>query len=116
MTSLRLYTDEDIYGAVPGKLREAGLDVATTAEARRLGQFDRSQLEWAAQQRRVLLTFNVALFTQVHDDWSFRSLHHAGIIVSEQRPIGDLLRRLRALAKARGAEEMRDRLEYLGDW
>jgi hypothetical protein len=42
--------------------------------------------------------------------------HHAGIIVSSQRPIGDVIRRLLHLASALDAESMRDRLEFLTDW
>ena len=116
MIPIRLYTDEDVYGSVALKLRERGLDAMSTPEANRLGASDLSQIEWAAQQGRVLLTFNVAHFTRLHDEWLSRSQHHSGIIVSSQRPIGDLLRRARALASSLGAEEMRDRLEFLSNW
>jgi hypothetical protein len=42
--------------------------------------------------------------------------HHAGLVVSKQRPIGDALRRLIHLGKTLGAEDMQDRLEYLSNW
>jgi hypothetical protein len=42
--------------------------------------------------------------------------HHAGIVVSSQRPIGDMLRRLLRLANTLNATAMQDRLEFLGDW
>jgi hypothetical protein len=42
--------------------------------------------------------------------------HRAGIIVSDRRPLGDLLRRVRRLARTLTAEGMGDRLEYLSDW
>ena len=42
--------------------------------------------------------------------------HHAGIVVSSQRPIGEVIRRLLHLASALDAESMRDRLEFLSDW
>lgn len=42
--------------------------------------------------------------------------HHAGIIVSFQRPIGDMLRRLLHLANVLDADTMLDRLEFLSDW
>jgi hypothetical protein len=42
--------------------------------------------------------------------------HHAGIVVSIQRPIGDTLRRLLRLAGALDADALGDRLQYLGDW
>jgi hypothetical protein len=42
--------------------------------------------------------------------------HHAGIVVSSQRSIGDVLRRLIHLAGALDADSLKDRLEFLGDW
>ena len=42
--------------------------------------------------------------------------HHAGIVVSSQRPVGEVVRRLLRLAGALDAEALRDRLEFLGDW
>ena len=53
MTSIRLYTDEDVYGSAAAKLRDGGLDAVSAPEARRLGASDRSQLEWAAEHGRV---------------------------------------------------------------
>jgi hypothetical protein len=63
-----------------------------------------------------LLTFNVAHFAALHADWMQRGEHHAGILVSSQRPMGDLLRRLIRLATTLDADALRSRLEYLSDW
>ncbi len=88
----------------------------STPKVDRLGENDEPQLMWAAQEGRVLLTFNVGDFARLHDDWLKISRHHAGIVVSSQRPIGDLLHRVVALASVLSAEEMRDRLEYASNW
>jgi predicted nuclease of predicted toxin-antitoxin system len=112
MNAPRLFTDEDVYAAVAPALRKAGLDALSTPETGRRGQSDEAQLAYAAGERRVLVTFNVAHFAGLHAAW----LHHAGIVVSSQRPIGDLLRRILHLAATLSAEAMQDRLEYLGDW
>lgn len=116
VASIRLLTDEDVYGSVAAKLREKGLDAVSTPEARRLGQSDESQLDWATQEGRAVLTFNVADFARMHLRWLSDSRHHAGIVVSRQRPIGDLLRRIEALVASLEADDMRDRLEYLNNW
>jgi len=60
MSAPRFFTDEDVYSGVAVGLRKAGLDAISTPEAGRLGESDESQLAWAAQERRVLVTFNVA--------------------------------------------------------
>ncbi len=116
MSTPRLFTDEDVYAAVAPALRKAGLDALSTPEARRLGESDNAQLAFAAGQGRVLVTFNVAHFAALHDTWLRQGRHHAGIVVSSQRPIGDMLTRLVHLARARDAATLGDRLEYLSGW
>ena len=116
MANVCLYTDEDIYGAIAPALREAGVDANSTPETGRLGTSDQSQLEWAAAQGRTLITFNVAHFVALHTDWVAQGRSHAGIVVSSQRTIGDLLRRLIHLAETMDVDQMRNRLEFLSDW
>jgi len=89
---------------------------ASTPEAGRLGQSDESQLSFATSEGRVLVTFNVAHFTALHATYMERDRHHAGVVVSSQRPIGDVLRRLLHLASTLDADSLEDRLEFLGDW
>ena len=116
MSAAKFFTDEDVYAAVAPALRKTGVDAVSTPEAGRLRESDESQLVWSIGQGRVLVTFNVAHFASLHADWVDRGRSHAGIIVSSQRPIGDLLRRLRRLASVMDAESLRDRLEFLGSW
>jgi hypothetical protein len=54
MTSIRFFTDEDVYGAIAVQLRAAGFDSVSTPEVDRFGELDESQLEWAAQLARTL--------------------------------------------------------------
>jgi hypothetical protein len=116
MSVLRFFTDEDVYGAVAAALRLAGFDAVSTPETGRLGESDDSQLVWATSEQRAFVTFNVAHFAAFHTNWLQQGRHHSGIVVSAQRPIGDLIRRLSKLAGALDAETMRDRLEFLSDW
>ncbi|MEW5941162.1 MAG: DUF5615 family PIN-like protein [Chloroflexota bacterium] len=116
MSAIRFFTDEDVYGAVAPALRRAGIDALSTAEAGRGGESDESQLDWASNENRALFTFNVGHFAKLHANHMAEGRHHAGIIVSSQRPIGDVIRRLLHLASALDAESMPDRLEFLSDW
>lgn len=116
MTAMRFFTDEDIYGATAVALRQAGFDAVSTPETGRLGETDESQLQWADADSRVLVTFNVAHFVSLHTQWMQQGEHHAGLVVSQQRPLGDLLHRLLNLAQSLDAGAMRDRLEFLGNW
>ena len=116
MSAIRFFTDEDIYGRAAVALRNAGIDAISTPESGRLGESDESQLRWAAEAGRVLVTFNVAHFAGLHAECVQRGEHHAGIAVSSQRSIGELVRRLLNLAKSQSADAMQDRLEFLSDW
>ena len=116
MTQIRFFTDEDVYGGVAPALRKAGFDAVSSPESGRLGESDESQLDWAASQGRALVTFNVAHFTAMHVTWVQQGKPHAGIIVSAQRPIGDLIRRLIRLGNALDEIAMKSRLEFLSDW
>jgi len=97
-------------------LRSSGFDAISTPEAKRLGETDDSQLAWATSEDRVLVTFNVGHFAKLHGDLMEQGQNHAGIVVSSQRPSGDLLRRLLHLANTVDRDAMRNRLEFLGDW
>ena len=116
MSAIRFLMDEDVYGAVAPALRQAQIDALSTTEAGRGGESDESQLDWASNEHRALFTFNVGHFAGLHAVRIAEGRHHAGIIVSSQRPIGDVVRRLVHLANALEAEAMRDRLEFLSDW
>lgn len=116
MSAVRVFMDEDVYGAVAPALRRAGIDAISTAEARRGGESDESQLVWASSENRALVTFNVGHFAHLHSVRMAEGQHHAGIIVSSQRPIADVIRRLLHLVRSLDAEAMRDRLEFLSDW
>jgi hypothetical protein len=116
MSEVRFFMDEDVYGAVAPALRRAGIDALSTAEAGRGGESDESQLDWASKENRAFFTFNVGHFARLHATRMAERRHHAGIVVSSQRPIGDVIRRLLHLAGTLDAESMRDRLAFLSDW
>jgi hypothetical protein len=116
MSEVRFFTDEDIHGGVAVALCRRGLDAISTPEAGRRGETDERQLEWAANNGRAIVTFNVAHFATLHASWSEQGKSHAGIIVSSQRPIGDVIRRLQNLAAALTADEIYNQLVFLGDW
>ena len=116
MSAARFLMDEDVYGAVAPALRRAGIDAISTTDADRGGESDESQLDWASNEDRAMFTFNVGHFAGLHAMRMAAGRHHAGIIVSSQRPIGDVIRRLLNIASALDNESMRDRLEFLSDW
>jgi len=86
-----------------------------------------NRLEWTSAEdaetfsqtgltHRLSFLTKRADFARLNHEWMVHSRHHAGIVVSSQRSIGDLLKRNVVLASSLGADEMRDRLEYLSNW
>jgi hypothetical protein len=116
LSAIRFYTDEDIFSDVAIELRRHGIDATSTPEAGRRGSEDESQMRWAVENQCVIVTFNVGDYLALHAMWLRSGQSHFGIIVSAQRPLGDLIHRLVALHATLTAEEMRDRVEFLSAW
>lgn len=113
---IRLYVDEDAMArAVVQGLRARGIDVITVLDAGMSEQDDRAQLEYAAAQGRVLYTFNVGHFYQLHSEYLTQGKSHAGIIlVYRQRySIGEQIRRLLRVINTKSAEEMKNDIHFL---
>jgi hypothetical protein len=94
-------------------LRKSGFDAISTPEAGRLEESDVSQLSWAAQEKRTLVSFNVPDFAALHTEWVQNGLDHSGVIVSKRIPIGAFVRRLVKLGTKLSAEQMVNGLIYL---
>ena len=112
---IRLYVDEDAMArAVVQGLRARGIDVITVLDAGMSEQDDRAQLEYAAAQGRVLYTFNVGHFYQLHSEYLAQSKSHAGIIlVYRQRySIGEQIRRLLKEMTTKSTEEMKNDIHF----
>ena len=117
--TLRLYLDEDSMDQdLVRALRARGVDVVTALEAGMIEQPDENHLCRATAQERVLYSFNVGDFYQLHTNFLAEGRSHAGIVLAPQQrfSIGEQLRRLLRLAATRSPEEMQNRVEFLGAW
>lgn len=113
---IRLYLDEDIPVALALSLLNRGVDVVTTLGAGNVGKSDKEQFAFAGKERRVLLTHNKRDFILLHRECLNSGIGHSGIIVSDQLPIGVLLKRIMKLWFSVSQEEMKQRVEFLGSW
>jgi predicted nuclease of predicted toxin-antitoxin system len=113
---LSLYLDEDVHPDVAPVLRGMGFDVVTTIEMGNKGASDNDQIEFAIQENRTLLTFNVRDFVLLYDFLYDEGRKHAGIVVSSQIGLKELLRRLLKLLNHTSAEEMANNIEFLNNW
>lgn len=106
--------DKDLVQA----LRARGSDVLTASEAGMIGRSDEGHLKWAAEQGRVLYTFNVGDYYRIHREYLARGQSHAGLILARQQryAVGEQTRRLLKLIATRSAEDMQNHIEFLNAW
>lgn len=111
----RLYFDEDADARLAEALRRRGYEVETTSAAGLLEASDEEQLVYAVSQQRALVTYNIKHFPGVHGTWVEAGREHWGIIVLVgHSPVGLWLRRMENLLNRFSAEELRNRLLFLG--
>jgi hypothetical protein len=110
---IRLYLDEDVHKRVAAALRLRRFDAVSAHEARRWGLTDEAQLAQAAAEGRTLFTFNTSDYVRLHFDWLQHDRPHAGIIVSDQLPIGETIHRLLNLLNRMTADEMQNEIRWL---
>lgn len=113
-----VYADADVHGDLAAEIRARGYDAVSALELEKeqRGLDDEAQLEYASSQGRAILTHNQRHFEPLHRKWLSKGHDHAGIILSVQIPIGELLKRMLRLLDQVTAEEMRNNLRYLSDF
>ena len=115
--TIRLYLDEDSMDkALLQALRARGVDVTTTLEAGMIEREDHEHLDFATAQGRVLYSFNVGDFSRLHSISLAEDKSHAGIVLARQQhyAVGEQMRRLLKLMASTRADEMTNRVEFLG--
>ena len=110
---IRLYLDEDVHKRVAAALRLRHFDAVSVHDVKLWGLSDEAQLAQAAADGRTLFTYNTADYVRLHFDWLRRGRPHAGIIVSDQLPIGETVHRLLNLLNRLTAEEMQNEIRWL---
>ena len=119
MSKIRLYLDEDaLQDALVQALQDSGVDVMTVADADRLSFSDEEQLIWATQQKRVIYSFNMGDFHQLHSIFLADERSHSGIILAPQQrySIGEQLRGLLKIIAEKTAEDMINQLVFLSQY
>jgi len=117
--TIRLYFDEDsMRHTLIHALRARGIDVQTALDAAMIERADEEHLALTTAQGRVLRSFNVGDFYQLHTNHIAQHKAHAGIVLARQQQysVGGYMRRLLRLMAHLTAEEMQNRVEFLSAW
>lgn len=107
---MKFHLDENVDHAIADGLRRRGIDVTTSTEANLLAADDESQLTFALNEGRVIIT---------HDRDLLRlqslGIPHTGIAycAPTSRSMGQIIRHLLLMHECLEGAEMRGRIEYL---
>lgn len=93
---MRLYLDESVSVALAAVLLQHGVDCLTARDSGNLGVDDESQLLFATQQNRIILTHDTRDFLRLASMWAAAGRSHAGILLVHQVALRVLLFRFRA--------------------
>jgi hypothetical protein len=94
---IKLFTDEHVHSALAATLRQRGHDVVGCHEASwgNQGIADESQLIYATEHGRALLTNDLEDFSHLDQRWKLYGRQHAGIILYIRiATFSELLRRV----------------------
>lgn len=115
MADIALLLDEDVRLRLGEILRQRGYDVIHVVEAGRAGKSDPEQLAYAVSQRRAILTHNTRDYILLDRQYHEEGKEHFGILLSDQVPLRDLLRRTLRFLSRHTAEEVRNSALWLND-
>ena len=110
------YEDEDFMDHLTRKLMlEGGADCLSTEEAGRRGNPDPSQLDFATEIGRAIVTFNRKDYARLHKEWTASNREHAGIIIVNNQQINRVLlaRKLLQLSATYSIAEMRNAIHFV---
>ncbi|TAL22918.1 MAG: hypothetical protein EPN94_10255 [Nitrospirae bacterium] len=116
MPKISLYLDEDVRVLLAEILRSRGYDASHVLDIGRTGKSDDEQLAFAVRYKKAILTHNVRDYRILSKSYEAMEKEHFGIIVSEQIPFNELLRRTLKFLSSNTKDSIKNRLIWLSDY
>jgi predicted nuclease of predicted toxin-antitoxin system len=115
---LGFYIDEDLPPAIAKLLGGHGFEATSVLEEGRAELSDKEQLCFAAQQKLVLVTANIADYAGLARQWAARGRAHVGLVFVPtkrfpRRQAARITRALRALANQETPTQLRNSARFL---
>lgn len=96
---MNLFFDEDLSPRIAQALRKLGVDAVSVHEVGRQGLSDREQLQYAASEKRCLVTRNRDDYLILTREFFDRSEPHEGVLVVSSRLAPDDFGRIASAVK-----------------
>ena len=116
MSATRLLLDENVNPLLAEILKQHGYDAVAVEPLGMAGTSDEDLLRWAARENRAILTQNTAHFLILAREYAERGWEYAGIIVSENASLRQLLARMLRLLTRKQAEDLMNCVEWLQNY
>lgn len=116
MPKISLYLDEDVRVLLAEILRSRGYEASHVIEIGRAGKSDDEQLAFAVKYKKAILTHNIRDYRILSKSYEVLKKDHFGIIVSEQFPFNELLKRTLKFLSSNTADSIKNRLIWLSDY
>ena len=110
---IELYFDEDVSVLIADLIRARGFSVMTTYQAKNLRKSDAEQLEFAARQKKVLLTHNRVDFEKLAAKYFTENQTHYGIIITVRRLPNDMGQRTLKILNDITSDEIINQILYI---
>ncbi len=116
MSDISLYLDEDVRVLLAEVLRNRGYTVTHVLEVGRNGKSDSEQLAYAVKHKMTILTHNIKDYVVLSKSYVELVKRHFGIIVSDQTPFSELLRRTLKFLSLNNRKLIKNKLIWLQDY
>lgn len=111
-----LYLDEDVRVLLAEVLRSRGYKAVHVLEVKRTGKSDDEQLAYAVGKKMAMLTHNIGDYIKLSRSYIKENKEHFGIVVSDQMPFNELLRRALKFLSSNSRESVKNRIIWLQDY
>jgi predicted nuclease of predicted toxin-antitoxin system len=107
--AIKFYCDEHIHPAISTALKNRGADIITAQDVRQLGIADEIHLQFAASQKRAIVTQD-ADFLRLHKS----GVPHAGILFAHHsKTLSEIIHSLIRVYQMKTEDEIKNHVEYL---
>jgi len=116
MSVPKIYLNENPSWKIAKALREYGYDVVSSHEIGMNAEEDDVQFDFAASEKRAVVTNNFADFVKLCDEYLSSGKEHYGVIFTTKYTSGEIVRRLRNLLKNMTAEQIKNQIRWLNEF
>ena len=116
MTEVKLYLNEHLSPTIAKSLQARGYDCITPHDVGMLTKSDEEQMVFAVSQNRTVVTFNIADFQKLHQEYIYSDREHFGIIISTEVPVPIVINRLLNLLRKMSSDELKNQIRWLNEF